>query len=369
LSGWTDSLERLSNDRQRWKGVLADSNSLKAQLQDAEAQIGAVFRTADGVTVTGELELLERLLDWVDGANSTGLRRQTQSQTRLLLLMARAAQARFGEPTAGRDGQRFDPTKVQQVYDRDWLPELLERFERKPRQSDLPPRLTDDARGELEVVNTAWNQFAWAEPARQLLVEQLQHAESSRKRQSDAAWRQSVMDGWQNALRAQQASTAISTRVRNAALGAFARRNNYYGAGFTLMAPAPDEDPMTNEARRIKWSKPLLLGQLHRDEVSSALGQPTEFWIHDVKLTAVTHDGRWIDLEFFVNLLEDSDRSAPLNLSGAKGFVEFGSEPIAAIWTFLGPHTVQLTHVRWWVVTWAENPYRKIKQELLRPDH
>jgi len=89
--GWTEVLEELTGERPRLTSVLDACRRLKARLEDAEVQLGTVFRDAGGIDVTGELDLLTSYLDGLDAGDSD--QPPVKSQTRLLLLLARAAQA------------------------------------------------------------------------------------------------------------------------------------------------------------------------------------------------------------------------------------------------------------------------------------
>ena len=70
LMGWTEVLEELTGERPRLTSVLDACRRLKARLEDAEVQLGTVFRDAGGIDVTGELELLTSYLDGLDAGDS-----------------------------------------------------------------------------------------------------------------------------------------------------------------------------------------------------------------------------------------------------------------------------------------------------------
>jgi hypothetical protein len=363
LFGWTTTLEALVRHRKRWMPVVEDCSRFRVQLQEAEVQIGTVFHGGAGVSVVGDLELLEHFLDWSQ-APDTG-QPSTETQTRLLLTMARAAQAAFAEVPGGDVTPIPAPGPDRKLYDPDWLANLLERLERRPRRSELPPTVPESTSATLAVINSVWDKFAAAARVRDLLIERLHHFESSGGRLAGQAGRTAIDAGWQDAVHAGLAQQRTAGPVDGAASGVFARRNSKYGIAFEIIAPAPADDEITREAQQTGWTRPLVLGRLSRDaSVWAGVQDPSPFWMHDIQLSAVTRDGTWLGLELLINLLDRPD-AAPVNRHGAQGHIDFGGEPITTSWTFLMTD-VDLDDVRWWVVRWPEAAGRTNRRELLR---
>lgn len=365
LMGWTEVLEELTGERPRLTSVLDDCRRLKVRLEDAEVQMGTVFRDAGGIDVTGELDLLTSYLDGLDAGDSD--QPPVKSQTRLLLLLARAAQAAFGDHSADINGQMSTRIQGIPVTDRDWLANLLGRLEHRPRRSELPPCVPEAiTAAELSLITGMWDRFAGAQAVRELLVQQLTRYESSCDDHAADGARTNLSAGLQQALNGYGSQT-VPTAARDAASGTFARRNAIYGIAFELRAPAPDEDPVSLEVLQTGWTQPVVLGRLSRDESRWGSQDPAPFWMHEVELSAVTRAGRWRRLELLTDLL-DQPETAPMNRQGARGYVEFGGESITTCWTFVDGATVTLDDVRWWVVRWPEERGRFKHRELLRPD-
>jgi hypothetical protein len=355
LRGWPPSIEAIDNTSDRWTQMVVVGRERKTQLQRAEEHHDAVFQTHTGLTVFGDLDFLEQILDWFGGAGPAAL--PPLHQNRLLLLLARAAQSRFAPERTNSEPPSLEG---QCVPDPDWLARLLARLENN-RAADLPPRVHDDVKDQISAVDALWHRFAWAKPARHLLIERLRSTKPSRY--SSKAWRRQVIRHWQTDLTKLQPPMV---KVRTEVAGTFSRRNPYFGVVFDLIAPAPVDNVLTREAHNVGWAEPVVLGRLSRDGSPGPLGECTDqFWLCDVHLIAVTHEGQWIDFDFLVNNLEDPHTLVPANLAGARSSINFGDPPIEALWTGSLPGH-GLAEVCWWVIGWVDERHLQWQAELWR---